>query len=269
VLGKDWYLKLDTGAWMKDPELRSVSSAARGLWADMLCLMFESARRGYLKLNNGKIVTAEALARMTGNPTDDTSRWLQELEDSGVFSRTDDGCVYSRKMVREQDSREKSNERVRRSRGKKQACNADVTPDETPNVNYNYDSDSPHLEIQDLKPPKNSDELIESILRLHPANWHWKNSRNGIVQLPQSQCAAVIQAIHLHGLDVVMDGTKTYAAFIEKNPGFVLKPERFYGSEAHYLKAATDWEGSRGKTTQSADDWAAEYEKSKAARATQ
>ncbi len=34
------------GDWMKDPSLRSVSLEARGLWMDMLCLLFESVRRG-------------------------------------------------------------------------------------------------------------------------------------------------------------------------------------------------------------------------------
>ncbi len=34
------------GDWMKDPALRSVSLEARGLWMDMLCLLFESVRRG-------------------------------------------------------------------------------------------------------------------------------------------------------------------------------------------------------------------------------
>ena len=33
------------GDWMKDPGLRSVSLEARGLWIDMLCLLFESGRR--------------------------------------------------------------------------------------------------------------------------------------------------------------------------------------------------------------------------------
>ena len=89
---------------MKDPAVRSVSYAARGLWMDMLSLMHESARRGYLQVN-GKPVNAEQLARMTGGSTDEVSRLLQELEDSGVFSRTDDGTIFSRRMVREERKR--------------------------------------------------------------------------------------------------------------------------------------------------------------------
>lgn len=90
------------GDWMKDPELRSVSSAARGLWIDMLCLMWESRRRGYLEIGSGRIVTTEMLARMTGNSLDETTAMIQELDDSGVFSRLDHGVIYSRRMVKDE-----------------------------------------------------------------------------------------------------------------------------------------------------------------------
>jgi len=131
-LGKLYWFKFVPGDWLKDPELRSVSSGARGLWIDMLSLMFDSVRRGYLKLNNGNVVTAELLARMTGNSTDDTSHWLQELDYSGVLSRTDDGCIYNRRMVKEQAERTKNYERVTKHR-----CNANETGDETPISNSN------------------------------------------------------------------------------------------------------------------------------------
>jgi hypothetical protein len=71
----------------------------------MLCLMFESVRRGYLQHATGKPVTAEQLARMTGCSTDEVSRLLQELEDSGVFSRTEHGVIFNRRMVRDEHKR--------------------------------------------------------------------------------------------------------------------------------------------------------------------
>lgn len=92
------------GDWLKDPALRSVSLASRGLWIDMLCLMHESDRRGYLYLS-GKPVTAEQLARMTGCSTDDASRQLQELSSSGVCSCTEHGVYYNRRMVRDEQKR--------------------------------------------------------------------------------------------------------------------------------------------------------------------
>lgn len=95
-----------TGDWMKDPALRPCSIAARGLWIDMLSLMFESPRRGYLQHATGKPVTAEQIARMTGCSTDEVSRLLQELDDAGVFSRTDSGVILSRRLVRDERKRE-------------------------------------------------------------------------------------------------------------------------------------------------------------------
>jgi len=102
------------GDWLKDPAVRSVSLAARGLWIDMLCLMHESPRRGYLQLANGKPVTAEQLARMTGCSTDEVSRLLQELEYAGVFSCTEHGVIYSRRMVRDEQKRQKCREAGKR-----------------------------------------------------------------------------------------------------------------------------------------------------------
>ncbi len=106
------------GDWMKDTDLRSVSSGARGLWIDMLCLMHESGRRGYLQVN-GRPASLEQIARMTGNSTEEATRYLQELETSGVFSRTKDGidgdgCIYSRRMVRDE-----ANKKVWRENGRK------------------------------------------------------------------------------------------------------------------------------------------------------
>jgi len=71
----------------------------------MLCLMFESDRKGYLTVN-GNPPSLEQLARMTGGTTEEVSRALSELEASGVFSRTEHGMIYSRRMVRDEHKRE-------------------------------------------------------------------------------------------------------------------------------------------------------------------
>ncbi len=124
------------GDWFKDPALRSVSLESRGLWIDLLCLMFESDRRGYLQHATGAPVTNEQIARMVGCSVEQALRALQELEDCGVFSRTRDGIIYSRRM--ERDERERSLGRTRQDRFRKKqealhnaGCNADVTVDVT------------------------------------------------------------------------------------------------------------------------------------------
>lgn len=95
------------GDWLKDPALRAASSGARGLWIDMLCLMFEAQPRGYLQNPAGEPLTDEQIARMTGNCSlEDVRGWLRELETLGVFSRTKQGVIFSRRMVREEAKRQ-------------------------------------------------------------------------------------------------------------------------------------------------------------------
>jgi len=105
------------GDWMKDPGLRSVSVESRGLWIDMLCLLFESGRRGYLQHSTGKPVSDEQLARMTGCSAEQVSRLLRELEDSGVFSRTEHGTIYSRRMIRDERKRSACSEAGKKGGG--------------------------------------------------------------------------------------------------------------------------------------------------------
>jgi hypothetical protein len=104
-MGKLPSLQFYPGDWMKDPAVRSVTVAARGLWIDMLCLMHESDRRGYLQHATGRPVTSEQLARMTGCSASEVARLLRELEESGVFSRTEDGVIFNRRMVLDEHKR--------------------------------------------------------------------------------------------------------------------------------------------------------------------
>lgn len=121
---------------MKDPALRSVSIASRGLWIDMLCLMFESSRRGYLQQANGQSLSLAQLARMTGCSTDEAAHLVRELEDAGVCSRTEHGILYSRRLVREETKREGTRNRVNefreREKEKERYKTGYVTPDVTP-----------------------------------------------------------------------------------------------------------------------------------------
>lgn len=92
--------------WLRDPGLRSCSLAARGLWIDMLAFMHEAEPYGHLRLNDKDIAPA-GLSRMVGTALKATNILLHELEAAGVFSRTDQGTIFSRRMVRDQALRVK------------------------------------------------------------------------------------------------------------------------------------------------------------------
>lgn len=96
---KQWYFKFDVQAYIRDT--RALSNALRGFWMDVLCLMHDSPRRGYLLAANGMPLPLEHLARFTGESTAETSRALRELLTSGVLSITADGIHFNRRMVRE------------------------------------------------------------------------------------------------------------------------------------------------------------------------
>lgn len=72
----------------------------------MLAFMHEAEPYGHLRLN-GKDIGAVGLARMVGSALKATESLLRELEEAGVFSRTQEGTIFSRRMVRDQELREK------------------------------------------------------------------------------------------------------------------------------------------------------------------
>lgn len=90
--------------WRKDPSLSVCSLAARGLWIEMMCIAHEAEEYGVLALN-GKPMTEAQLARMVGESPKAVKDMLTELEDAGVFSRRDDGSIYSRRMVKDEHIR--------------------------------------------------------------------------------------------------------------------------------------------------------------------
>lgn len=93
------------GDWLMDSSLRVVSVAARGAWIDMLCIMHQADPYGHLKVN-GKVILPANLARMIGATLPETEGYLHELSDAGVYAIDADGCIYSRRMIRDEELRQ-------------------------------------------------------------------------------------------------------------------------------------------------------------------
>ena len=94
------------GDWLRDTGLRSCSAAARGLWMDILCFMHEGSPYGYLKVNH-KVILPPNLARMCGLTLEETEGCLAELAEAGVFEIDADGVIFSRRMIRDEELRNK------------------------------------------------------------------------------------------------------------------------------------------------------------------
>ena len=96
-----WY----PGDWRRDTALQSTSLAVRGLWAEMLNIMHDGEPYGHLTAG-GVAITPEELARMVGGTLRDVNAGLAALEARKVFSRTPEGVIYSRRMVRDEAIRQ-------------------------------------------------------------------------------------------------------------------------------------------------------------------
>lgn len=98
LMAEPWFKFYPTD-WRADPALKMCSLAARGLWIEMLGIMHDSAQYGHL-LVAGRSPTDAQLAVLVGAPSDQIPELLGELDAAGVFSRTREGVIYSRKMTR-------------------------------------------------------------------------------------------------------------------------------------------------------------------------
>jgi len=73
----------------------------------MICFLWESVERGVMVKPSLKPYTNQEIVRMCGVDNDNSDIWLTLLEEAEVFSRRDDGAIFSRRMVRDEEKRQK------------------------------------------------------------------------------------------------------------------------------------------------------------------
>lgn len=90
---------------------------------DMLCLMFFSEERGVLITGDKPWTDEEVAGAIRGDHTANL-RDIQLLLEKGVAVRDSRGAIFSKRMVRDEQQRQKDKSRQRKSR----SCHGDVTP---------------------------------------------------------------------------------------------------------------------------------------------
>lgn len=101
-MGKQPSFQFYPGDWKRDTGVQSLSYEERGVWFEMLLLMFESAERGKLVFGTGTPMPEDAVARSLGLDRQRYVQILRKLFDFGVVSKEDDtGIIYCRRMVRD------------------------------------------------------------------------------------------------------------------------------------------------------------------------
>jgi hypothetical protein len=226
------------GDWQKDPSLRRCSKAAKGVWMDMLCLLFECPVRGVFVDAGGRPWGDEEIAAAIGGDMSSNLECMQELLAKGVAQRDARGAIFSRRMVRDEQERQAAKERKRKQRAG-QSSNIlggddGFRPEPQPGL-----FSAPHLVAEGVT-------AIDRIAHLHPANVHLKNK-----PVPVAQRTAIADAIARDGEEAVVSGTRSLAAGVAEWESsdwrFIPNAIRFY-QECGYLKPPQTWQRNRKKT---------------------
>ena len=90
--------------WRNDGNLRLCSIAARGLLIDLMCIAHECDVYGVLA-QNGHAFDHKTVGKLTGLRTDTAAKLTEELTRNRVLSYNENGALYSRRMVRDEDLR--------------------------------------------------------------------------------------------------------------------------------------------------------------------
>ncbi|MAK37885.1 MAG: hypothetical protein CMC15_17130 [Flavobacteriaceae bacterium] len=160
-----------TGDWLKDPAVRMLTLAQRGLWIDMLALMYESSDRGYLALRNGEPVTTEQLSRMVGEDAHYVDECLHAMEVIGVFSKTKEGVIYSRRMVDDEKIRE-AKAKAGRASGKSRKRTKDEQKSNKVPTPLEYENEYENEEPVDISSSEkySNKHIVNEIWRAIPEN---------------------------------------------------------------------------------------------------
>lgn len=109
------YFKFFPSDWASDTHHLSIS--ARGFWFELLLIMHNSPRRGYLLNADSSPITREQLERKLHLSSDEVTDLDRELVEAGVYARASDGTAFCRRMIREESKKaewrkSKSNNRL-------------------------------------------------------------------------------------------------------------------------------------------------------------
>ncbi len=158
--------------WRADEALRDCSMAARGLWIELMCLMHEATPYGHL-LPAGRKPTDQKLAVQVGVSVGELKRLLNELEEARAFSRTPDGVIYSRRMVRDEHLRteglrafrEGTNPDSRRGKKRGKSDTTGAPPPQPPRGVASKKNGAPpsHSESRVQKPEDTSDAVASDV----------------------------------------------------------------------------------------------------------
>ena len=245
--------------WRKDPALSACSLAARGLWIELVCIAHEADRYGHLSIND-KPMTNQQIARMVGESPATVGKLVAELESAGVFSRAEDGSIYSRRMVADEHIRN-----VRAEAGRlggnpnllkqKDKQKVKQTDKQSPTPSSSSSSSIPSVSPDGLTGADGADPPAKSAAELTKDElWSAGKSLLSEAGLPSRQCGSFVgKLVKDYGNDIVIDAVRSAVVERPADPVEYLKavcmrsagqraqPNRQEAQESRNRAVASDW----------------------------
>lgn len=254
------------GDWMKDFNLRRCSPAARGLWMDVLCLMFDSPWRGKLvteRCDKGVTtivtLTLRDCAEALQGDLRSNMRLLEELVSKGVMKQEQSGIYYSKRLVSDEHQRELDRKRQQKKRDESRESHANVTQPVTRESQHSSSSPSGikrTLSIANSETlPDDSDLQVERIIRKHPRFEAPEETRKAFVleavpEVQRSKNCTTQQAIEFLE-QKTEEFASWYALWSEDDQKHCRASPRWYAAACYWEKPEM-WE-QKAKLARSAD----------------
>lgn len=155
--------------WTNDKALHSCSLSARAFWLELLAIMHEGAPTGHLTIN-GRQATLRQMAANANCTEKEATKALAELDDAGVFSRTDEGTIFCRRMVRDAAASEVGREHAEKRWGANRPNGPpnggpSGEPTRKPNGQAYGDPNAKNLELESEKEPPRSPPVTGGVAR--------------------------------------------------------------------------------------------------------
>jgi uncharacterized protein YdaU (DUF1376 family) len=150
-------MKFNPNDWWQEPGLRAASLETRGAWIDILCLMWKSPHRGMLEMPDGCPPDAHKMHRILGCTVEQWTSIEAELYDLAIASKSSDGRMMCRRMMREATEENEASEHARKA-AEARWRNAHKMPDDAFRVR---ESESPR--VLEAKKPRNPEAEREPV----------------------------------------------------------------------------------------------------------
>lgn len=235
-MGKQPSFQFYPGDWKRDAGVQSLSFEERGVWFEMMLLMFESAERGKLVFGSGTPMPEDAVARSLGLDRQRYVQILRKLLDYGVASKDEKtGIIFCRRMVRDAElSRKRAecgklggNPNLLNQNSSKREAKSNQNGKQNPTPSS---SSSISLKKEKIKKEKNLEDAAERIWQAYPKK---DGKLEGI--------KAILKRLH-EGLseDYLLARVKAYCVCCKGKDKSYVKNAQGWFNQARYLDASLD-----------------------------